>query len=273
MKQTLLFIAPNTSRSTFSRLSLFTVCALLFCGMVSSQTLSGDAVDKSIGHERFEISIKLGYSKPQMEAWGNDAEYSLTQGTVTVGGNRIVNSSNLAMNYGFGIQVFGKYSIIKSGIIKGILNLGFNQLESIYPIPNDSWGFGIRMPVFSMGLGLELNPFGTKTFYPSIFGVYRLNEIGGETFHFAGLDFFVVAPRFGYVYGINFNYRVGKHVALSLGSSFSYDNWQNKQTNDATLDDPHAIYFRDQSDATNGLQSARRIGYISFMGGVNFYFK
>jgi hypothetical protein len=228
----------------------------------------------SFSQERYEIDVGVGYSRPQLEAYGTQANMTgaISAEVITVNGKRLLNSDNFAMNYGFTVQVNSKLSLVKSGRIKAILNLGFNQLEGKYSYP-DQWGFGVRMPVFSIGTGIEINPLGVQKFYPSVYGMLRFNEIGGESFHLAGVDFFVASPRFGYLYGINLNYKIQKKFGIFLGTFFAYDNWLNKQTKDEVFDDPHVINFRDKSDSVNGLSHDRRYAYLSLIIGVNFYLK
>lgn len=228
----------------------------------------------ALSQERFEFSIAIGYSHPQLEAWGTQAEMTGAVSTeiITIQGKRLLNSNNFAMNYGFTVQVNSKLSLVKSGHLKAILNLAFNQLEGKYSYP-DPWGFGIRMPVFSIGTGLEINPLGVQKFYPSIYGMFRFNEVGGESFHTAGVDFFIVSPRIGYLYGINLNYRFQKRFGIFLGSFFAYDNWVNKQTKDEVINDYHVINFRDKADSVNGLSHDRRYAYLSLILGVNFYLR
>jgi hypothetical protein len=228
----------------------------------------------SFSQERFEIDVGIGYSHPQLEAWGTQAEMTGPNygEIITIQGKRLLNSDNFAMNYGFTLQINGKLSLIKSGLLKGIVNLAFNQLEGKYPLP-DGIGFGVRMPVFSIGAGLEINPFGVQKFYPSLYGLFRFSELGGESFHIAGVDFFIVSPRFGYLYGVNLNYRIQKRFGIFLGTFFAYDNWLNKQTKDEVFDDPHVINFRDKANSVNGLIHDRRYAYLSLILGVNFYLK
>jgi hypothetical protein len=192
---------------------------------------------------------------------------------ITIQGKRIVNADNLGMNYGFTFQLYGKYSIIKTGYLKALFNIGFNQLEGKYSTPYGSDMYGVRMPIFSLGTGIEINPIGTHRFYPSLIGLIRLNMIGGESFYHAGIDFFIVQPRFGYVYGFNLNLKVSNFIGLSLGTTFNYDNWLNKKPNEGTIDDPLVINFRDKASPTNGLTQDRRIAYLSITAGINFYLK
>lgn len=228
----------------------------------------------SFSQEKFEIDVSVGYSHPQLDAWGTLAEMTGPNygEIITVQGKRLLNSDNFAMNYGFTLQINGKLSLIKSGLLKGIVNLAFNQLEGKYPLP-DGIGFGVRMPVLSIGTGLEINPFGVQKFYPSFYGLFRFNELGGESFHIAGVDFFVVSPRFGYLYGVNLNYKIQRKFGIYVGTFFAYDNWLNKQTKDDVFSDEHVINFRDKADSVNGLTHDRRYAYLSIILGVNFYMK
>jgi hypothetical protein len=238
---------------------------LVFCGYFISPNLEAQS--------RFEISLQTGYSHPKYETYGNDVFIAPDLYTVTIGGKRLLTSDNLGMNYGFNFQLYGKYSIVKSGYLKLIFNVGFNQLEGKYSTPFGSDTYGVRMPIFSIGPGLEINPIGERRFYPSLIGLIRLNEIGGESFYHAGLDFFIVQPRFGYVFGISLNYKLNSRVGLFFGSTYQYDNWFNKKTNEGIYDDYHVINFRDKASTTNGLTQDRRVVSISFNTGINFYLK
>jgi hypothetical protein len=101
----------------------------------------------------------------------------------------------------------------------------------------------------------------------------RVNFIGGETFHRAGLDFFKVTPRYGWAAGLNLNYRLKQTLGMYLGYSYSFDNLWNRQTDEKTPHDPHVIVFRDEASPTNGLTHDRRIAYWSLYLGMNFFFK
>lgn len=226
-----------------------------------------------ISQSRFEISFHAGYSQPRYETYGHDVAINDYLGIITIRGKRLEVADNLGMNYGFTFQLYGKYSLIRTGYLKALFNIGFNQLEGKYSTPYGTDTYGVRMPVFSLGTGIEVNPIGIHRFYPSILALIRFNLIGGESFYHAGVDYFIVQPRFGYVYGFNLNYKVSKLVGLSLGSTFSYDNWLNKKTNEGTINDALVINFRDKSSPTNGLIKDRRIAYVSFTAGINFYLK
>jgi len=205
--------------------------------------------------------------------YGNDVQIIPVADVITIGGKRIIEADNLGMNYGFTFQLFGKYSLIKSGYLKALFNVGLTQLEGKYTSSYATDPYGVRMPIFSIGTGIEIDPIGIRTFYPSITGMIRLNEIGGESFYHAGLDFFIVEPRFGYLLGFNLNVRVSKLVGLYLGTTYQYDNWLNKKTNEGIYDDPHVINFRDEASSTNGLTHDRRVVSLSFITGINFYLK
>jgi len=223
-------------------------------------------------NERFEVSASISYAKPQMEAWGNDVYFDPINQIVTVSGNRIVNSNNLGMNYGFAFEAYGKIKILKEGKLKGIINLGYTQLENSQQLSTGLY-YGVKMPVLSFGAGIEANPLGTKKLYPSAFALFRVNEISGESFYNDKLDYFPVSTRMGYVIGLKLNYRVSEDIAINIGSSFSYDNLFIKQNDPGSYSDPHESNFVDQPNTQIGLNGARRIGYINIDIGVNYYIK
>lgn len=218
---------------------------------------------------RFEIDVNIGYSKPLKEAYGTKLEYLTVQKIVLIEGKRLLVSDNLGTKSGYNIQTYLKYNIFKKGYLKGLFNIGYNTLYSIYDGPGDS--YGIKIQSFSLGTGIEVNPLGNKKFYPAVFGLLRLNLVGGETFFHAGLDFLKVTTRFGYCTGINLNYKLNNRLGLYIGGSYSYDNTWNKKTDETKTDDPHTIVFRDKANSTNGLVKDRRIVYTSFYLGLKFY--
>ena len=147
------------------------------------------------------------------------------------------------------------------------------MLYGIYP-GGGGYDIGTRVQTFSVGTGAEINPLGhEKKFYPGVYGLLRLNLIGGETFHKAGLDFFKVTPRYGYSAGIKVNYSLKKTIALFLGYSYTYDNLWSKKTSEETPVDDHVIVFRDEASPTNGIKFNRRVVYWSLYMGMNFFFK
>lgn len=220
---------------------------------------------------RLEIDFHIGYSQPLLEAHGTSLVLSSDQKYVTINGKRWINSDNLGAENGYTVQTFLKYSFLKQGYLKGLFNIGYNMLYSVYDGPADN--YGVRVQSFSLGAGLEVNPLGNKKFYPSLFGLLRINFMGGETYYHAGLDFFKVTPRYGYVSGINLNYRVSKKIGLYLGGSYSYDNAWGKKTDETKTNDPHVIVFVDEAGAENGLSNDRRVAYSSFYLGMKFYFR
>ncbi len=219
---------------------------------------------------RFEIDVNIGYSKPLLEAYGANLTFLSPQNIVMIDGKRLLVSDNFGTKSGYSVQTYLKYSILRKGYLKGLFNIGYNALYSVYEGPGDN--YGIRIQTFSLGTGIEVNPLGNKKFYPSLFGLLRLNFIGGETFFHAGLDFLKVTPRFGYAAGINLNFKLNKKLGLYIGGSYSYDNTWNKKTDDTKTDDPHTIVFRDKASSANGLANDRRIAYSSFYLGLKFYF-
>jgi hypothetical protein len=226
---------------------------------------------KVFSQSRFEIDVHIGYSKPLLEAYGPNVVLSPNKDYITINGKRWINSDNLGAVSGYTVQTFLKYNIFKSGYLKGLFNIGYNMLYSIYDGPEDT--YGVRVQSFSLGIGAEASPLGNKTFYPAIFGLLRLNFMGGESYYHAGLDFFEVTPRYGYSSGINLNYRISRKIGLYLGGSYSYDNTWSKQTNETITHDEHTIVFRDKANATNGLNNDRRVAYSSFYLGMKFYFR
>jgi hypothetical protein len=222
---------------------------------------------------RFEISFHIGYSNPLLESHGNNLVVDSSGRFIFIEGKRLLVSDNLAANVGYNVTSFLKYSLTENGRVKGLFSLGYNNLFGSY---SEIFGYnpGVRIQTFSAGLGAEINPLGQKNnFYPSVFGLFRLNFIGGESYIAAGLDIFKVTSRFGYLTGLNLNYRIKKTVGMYFGYSYSYDNLLNKQTEETYQKDPHVIPFRDKASSTNGLTADRRIAYWSLYLGMNFYFK
>jgi len=232
---------------------------LIFCGINYSQS-------------RLELSIQAGYSNPMLEAYGNNVKIDSVE-NIYIDGKRLIVSDNFGTNVGYNIQAFLKYSFTKNGHLKGMLSLGYNILYGIYPGIGD-YDCGVRIQTFSIGTGFEVNPLGhNKIFYPSLFGQFRFNLMGGETYYQAGLDFFTVTPRFGYVSGINLNYRFKKTIAIYLGYSYSYDNAINRQSVETYDVTRLVIPFKDKYSPANGLTHDRRVVYWSLNLGMNYYFK
>jgi len=213
----------------------------------------------------------MGYSVPLLETYGTNVKLASDSASILVADKRWLVSSNLGAEKGFTVQTFLKYSFFKSGLIKGLLNLGYNVLSSSHPGPGDD--YGVRVQSFSIGIGPEINPIGVKKFYPSLFAMLRVNFIGGETFFHAGLDFFKVVPRYGYAGGLKLNYKMNEKTGLYAGFIYSYDNTWNKQTEETAIKDAHVTSFRDKASPTNGLTGDRRIAYSSYYIGMNFYLK
>jgi hypothetical protein len=227
--------------------------------------------DALLSQSRIELSFNIGYSVPLLETYGTDVKLASDSQSIFVAGKRWLVSSNLGAEKGFTVQTFFKYSFFKSGLIKGLFNLGYNILSSSHSAPGDD--YGVRVQSFSIGIGPEINPIGVKKFYPSVFVLLRVNFVGGETYYHAGLDFIKVVPRYGYSGGLNLNYKLNDMLGLFAGFTYSYDNTWNKQTEENAIVDVHVISFRDKQSPTNGLISDRRIAYSSYFMGMNFYLK
>jgi hypothetical protein len=224
---------------------------------------------------RIELSFQIGYSGPQYEAYGNNMTINETEDRIFLNGKSILISDNLGANSGLTVQTYFKYSILQKGYLKALFNIGYNVLTGSYPGPS-GYDIGVRLQSFSAGLGAEVNPIGhEKTFYPGVYGLLRMNLVGGETYHKAGIDFFKVTPRYGYSAGIKLNYNLKKTLGIYLGYSYSYDNLWNKQTEDEAVPDPygHVIDFRDKQSSANELTHDRRVVYWSLFLGMNFFFK
>lgn len=225
---------------------------------------------------RIELSFHFGYSNPLLEARGDnlfvdDRQYPKLY--VYIDGKSPLISDNLAAKTGFNANTFFKYTFTDNGLIKGLFSLGYNLLYGSYAEVR-GYTSGMRVQTFSVGAGAEINPFGhKKKFYPGIFGLFRANFIGGESYFAAGIDIFKVTTRFGYTAGLNLNYRINKRISLYLGNSYAYDNLLNRQTEETYTPDPHVIPFRDKASPNNGLVADRRIAYWSLYLGMNFYLK
>ncbi len=242
------------------RKNIFIFIILVICFFSSLRVLS---------QSKLEIDVSVGYSNPLLEARGNSLELASSKDQVYINGKRWLVSDNLGTKNGYSFQFFLKYNVLKKGYLKALFNIGYNALISVYQGPEDT--YGARVQSFSMGLGAEANPLGNKRFYPSVFGLLRLNFMGGETFYHAGLDFFKVTPRFGYSTGINLYYVINKKIGLFMGGSYSYDNLWNKQADETKTNDAHVIVFRDKMSPTNGLTHDRRVAYSTFYLGMKFY--
>ena len=225
-----------------------------------------------LSQSRFEISFHIGYSNPLLETRGDNLTID-SIGHIFIGGKRLLVSDNMAANSGYNVNAFLKYRFTKNGHFKGLFSLGYNVLIGNYA-EFQGYNPGIRIQTFSAGLGAEVNPVGHNTvIYPSAFGLFRYNLVGGETYLAAGYDFLKVTSRFGYLAGININYSINKKLGLYLGYSYSYDNPINRQTEETYEVDPHVIPFRDEASPTNGLVANRRIAYWSLYLGMNIFFK
>jgi hypothetical protein len=228
----------------------------------------------SLAHaqSKWELSFHLGYSNPLLETRGGKLTINATEDQIFIDGKRLVVADNFGADGGYTANAFVKYNVAAKGYAKLLFNLGYNQLLGIAAGPSD-YDIGVRIVSFSLGLGTEINPLGDKRFYPSVFGLMRLNFIGGESFHAAGLDFFKVTNRLGYTAGLNMNYKISPKIGIYLGGSYSFDNSWNRQTDPSTPVDAHVIVFNDAAGSTNGLTHDRRVAYSSFYAGMNFYLR
>jgi hypothetical protein len=222
---------------------------------------------------KYELNAAIGYNIPILETYGNNINFDPVSEILTIDGKRLINSDNLGTTLGYGVQVTGSLRLFKSNYIKALGSISYMQLSSKYSIPGTDFFYGTRMYIFSIGTGLQINPVGIHKFYPSVIGLFRFNEIGGESYFHAGLDFFVASPRFGVSTGIDLNYKFNDRVGISLGARYNYDNMLNKQTQEGTHSEDHIINFRDLQSSTNGLQHDRRVAYVSILTGINIYFK
>jgi hypothetical protein len=221
---------------------------------------------------KFEISFHIGYSRPLLEAYGTKMTINDAQDQVFIDGKRFLVSDNLGTNTGYTVQTYLKYNFMPKGYVKALFNMGYNLSIGIYPGPSD-YDFGSKVQVFSLGTGAEFNPLGhTGRLYPGVFGLLRMNLVGGETFHLTGLDFIKVTPRYGYTAGFKLNYSFKKTLGMYLGYSYSYDNLWGKKTGEETTSG-RVVPFRDEASPANGLTHDRRIAYWSLYLGMNFFFK
>jgi hypothetical protein len=222
---------------------------------------------------KIELSFYFGYSRPMLEAYGDKVTINAAEDQLFIDGKRLLISDNFGTKTGYGVQTYLKYSLIKKGYVKVLFNLGYNILHGTYPGPSD-YDIGVRVQTFSVGLGAEVNPLGhNSAVYPAVFGLMRMNFMGGESYHKAGLDFFKVTPRYGYNAGFKLYFRVKNTIDLFTGYSYTYDNAWSKRTEDNTVTTDRTIVLRDEKSSSNGLTSDRRIAYWSLYLGMNFFFK
>jgi len=248
---------------------------LILCIFLSSAAFAQSKINKN-SRETFsciELSFSIGYSRPLLEAYGNNVTINAAEDILTGDGKKLIDSDNFGTNKGFSVQTYMKYSLFKNGRLKALFNMGYNALTGNYPGPSD-YDIGVRIQSFSLGLGAEVNPLGhNSVVYPAVFGLMRMNFMGGETYHKAGLDFFEVKPRYGYTGGFKLYYRVKNTIDLFTGYSYSYDNAWGKQTEDNIVTSGKTNTFKNEKSVSNGLSSDRRIAYWSLYLGMNFFFK
>lgn len=222
---------------------------------------------------KIEFSFYSGYSRPLLEAYGGTITINNALDQIFIDGERILISNRLGARHGFTLQTFWKYNFFSKGYLKGVVNVGYNNLfhsESI----NRDFEPGVRIQSFSIGSGIEILPLGSLSkFYPSVIGLMRINFVGGETYYAAGLDFFKVTPRYGYVSAINLNYNLKKNLGLFVGYSYSFENAWGRRDDITPPDETRTIVFRDKMSPENGLNNDRRIAYWSLFLGINFFFK
>lgn len=257
------------------KILVITLIAVLFSGTFSVSTFSQVKKSKNSrdSFSRIELSFTLGYSRPLLEAYGDKVTINSAEDQIFIDGKRLLISDNFGTNTGYGVQTYLKYSFMKKGFVKALFNLGYNNLHGTYPGPSD-YDIGVRLQTFSVGLGAEINPIGhNSAVYPAVFGLMRMNLLGGETFHKAGLDFFKVTPRYGYTGGFKLYFKVKSTIDMFAGYSYTFENAWNRQTGEETPEDAHVIVFRDAKSPTNGLNSDRRVAYWALYLGMNFFFK
>jgi len=210
-----------------------------------------------------------------LEAYGTDnVELDSSEKFVLIDGKRLIVSDNLGTDVGYTVQVYARYSILKPGYVKALVNVGYNILYSRYQGPSDN--YGIRIQSFSLGTGLEASPLARFRFNASAFGLLRYNLVGGESYYHAGLDFFKVTSRFGYSAGVRVAYKYNDIFGFFFNWTYNYDNAWNKQASPESIDpklDAHTIPFRDKAANNNGLTHDRRIAYVSYSVGMTFFFK
>ncbi|MBE2227681.1 MAG: hypothetical protein IAE93_10075 [Ignavibacteria bacterium] len=248
---------------------------LILCVILTSSIFAQSKISKNSREtfSRIELSFSIGYSRPLLEAYGNNVTINSAEDVLTIDGKKLIDSDNLGTNKGYGVQTYLKYSLLRKGYVKALFNLGYNALTGNYPGPSD-YDIGVRIQTFSVGLGAEVNPLGHNSrIYPAVFGLMRMNFMGGETYHKAGLDFFEVKPRYGYTAGFKVYFRVKNTIDLFTGYSYSYDNTWGKQAEDNITTSGRTIPFRDEKSAVNGLTSNRRVAYWGLYLGMNFFFK
>lgn len=252
------------------KLFLFILIVLLSINIFSQNKITKNSRES---FSRIELSFYFGYSRPLLEAYGDKVTINAAEDQIFIDGKRLLVSDNFGTKTGYGVQTYFKYSLFKKGYVKALLNLGYNILHGAYPGTSD-YDIGVRVQTFSVGIGTEINPLGhNTTVYPSVFGLLRMNLLGGETFHKAGLDFFKVTPRYGYTSGFKLYFRIKSTIDMFAGYSYTFDNVWNRQTDENSPNDAHVIVFRDAKSSTNGLTSDRRVAYWSLYLGMNFFFK
>jgi hypothetical protein len=218
--------------------------------------------------DRFKIDVSIGYSIPKYESYGENVTLSPNQDYILIDDKFLLVSDNFGTQDGYSVNVLAKFSLFKYEYVNGLFDIAYNRLFAVYPGPGDD--YGIKIQSFSFGPGVEINPIPKSRISPSVFGLFRINFVGGESFHHAGLHFFKVTPRFGYSAGLKVNYDLNKNFILFVGTSYNYDNLWGKETNEDLTVEGHVIPFRDEASSSNGLSHDRRFVYLSLFLGMTF---
>jgi hypothetical protein len=185
-----------------------------------------------------------------------------------------INGRNFGTRYGYGFSLTGKIPLHKDGYIR--LNAGgsFNRFLSNFVIGEDPEG-KVHYNVFSVILGIENSFTPDKRTKPYV-GIELLgNFFSGEAQirNNGSYDILKIKNSFriGAALNLGIEYAINNAVGFNIGTRFAHFNLLlKKSTNPVNVIE---IPFNDEAVTPKVPYSGwKQFAFLSFRGGINFYF-
>lgn len=185
-----------------------------------------------------------------------------------------VEGRNFGTRYGYGVGITGKIALHKEGNMRLTVSSLYNRLESNFIVggsPDGKVGYN----VFSWSLGIEDNFLPDRYFKPYIGAELVTSLINGSALLATDSTNFNLdinnAVRLGFALNMGFEYAVSNDFGFNLGMRLTHvnlllrDSKESPNLNQTNLNDKYVVPQIPYS-------GWKQFFFVSFSGGVNFYF-
>lgn len=249
---------------------------LLFTALILAiPILSQNIIKNSSSSPKLILGAVVNYNYVVGTANGDVNAFSIAWDENS--GNGVFNSSNLGMQQGGGLSLYGKHAINRKRNLFATGEIGYNMFYNT----GDGGANRTRWNIFNIAAGLELNHKSTprnKVFigfqvqYSLIYGSWQTNYTYPDN-STSNLYFkFKPASRLGLSIGSGMEFKTGKKSFFVVGVKGVWANLFPKSNNSSG--DAYSINMNDASNSNGiNLENKKEIIYLQLFTGINFSMK